>query len=75
MILGRDHRPHFLQVSPDFVSAESCQPRRFIDQSGTNVESVFGGQFKDDKDGLQLQHNRKGLLSMANMVRAAAPHP
>ena len=41
---------------------------RFIDQTGAETESVFGGQFKDDKDGLKLQHDRKGLLSMANMV-------
>jgi peptidyl-prolyl isomerase D len=39
----------------------------FIDQSGVNVESVYGGQFKDDKGGLQLKHTHKGLLSMANM--------
>lgn len=32
-----------------------------------NVESVFGGQFRDDQGGLQLVHEHKGLLSMANM--------
>ena len=36
------------------------------------MESVYGGQFKDDKDGLKLQHDRKGLLSMANMVKRRA---
>lgn len=40
---------------------------RFINQSGANTESVFGGQFADDAGGLQLRHNRRGLLSMANM--------
>lgn len=39
----------------------------FIDQSGINTESVFGGQFRDDAGGLALHHTRKGLLSMANM--------
>ena len=39
----------------------------FIDQAGVNVESVFGGQFRDDAGGLKLVHDRKGLLSMANM--------
>lgn len=39
----------------------------FIDQSGINVDSVYGGQFKDDAGGLKLKHEKKGLLSMANM--------
>jgi len=39
----------------------------FIDQSGVYVESVYGGQFKDDAGGLKLKHTHKGLLSMANM--------
>ena len=40
---------------------------QFIDQSGANTESVFGGQFADDPGGLALKHDRRGLLSMANM--------
>jgi len=39
---------------------------QFIDQAGANTDSVFGGAFKDDPRGLELRHNRKGLLSMAN---------
>lgn len=31
---------------------------RFIDQSGAETESVFGGQFKDDPGGLKLKHDR-----------------
>ncbi|GBF94044.1 peptidyl-prolyl cis-trans isomerase D [Raphidocelis subcapitata] len=38
----------------------------FIDQAGAEVESVFGGEFRDDAGGLQLKHDRIGLLSMAN---------
>lgn len=40
---------------------------QFIDQSGVNVESVYGGMFNDDAGGLKLKHEHKGLLSMANM--------
>jgi hypothetical protein len=35
----------------------------FIDQSGAETESVFGGMFKDDPGGLRLKHDRKvGVL-------------
>lgn len=44
----------------------------FIDQGGVDVDSVFGGEFKDDDGGLKLKHDRKGLLSMANHVRAVS---
>ena len=58
---------------------------RFIDQTGAGTDSVYGGQFKDDKGGLKLKHSRPGLLSMANLgpdtngshfsiVVAPAPH-
>ena len=89
---------------------------QFIDQSGAETESVFGGrhwhaanalagarcvtcmddacltelllgagQFDDDLGGLALKHDRRGLLSMANMgpntntshfsiMAAPAPH-
>lgn len=30
------------------------------------MDSVFGGEFKDDAAGLRLKHDRIGLLSMAN---------
>ncbi|KAG1677656.1 hypothetical protein FOA52_010439 [Chlamydomonas sp. UWO 241] len=39
---------------------------RFIAQAGIDTDSVYGGAFKDDIDGLLLTHNRTGLLSMAN---------
>ena len=59
---------------------------QFIDQSGVpSADSVFGGAFDDDPGGLQLRHDRKGLLSTANsgpntntghfsILMAAAPH-
>lgn len=40
---------------------------QFIDQTGVNVESIYGGQFQDDPGGLKLKHQHKGVLSMANM--------
>lgn len=32
---------------------------RFIDQTGANTESIYGGAFKDDAGGLALKHDRK----------------
>lgn len=40
---------------------------RFIDQTGADVESIFGGPFKDDPGGLKLVHDRPGLMSCANL--------
>ena len=31
---------------------------RFIDQTGMETGSIYGGQFKDDAGGLKLQHDR-----------------
>ncbi|CAI5983325.1 unnamed protein product [Closterium sp. NIES-64] len=58
---------------------------RFICQTGINTESIYGGSFKDDPLALLLKHNKKGLLSAANVgpdtttthfsiVVAPAPH-
>lgn len=40
----------------------------FIDQGGANTDSPLpgGGHFKDDPGSLELLHDRKGLLSIAN---------
>ena len=58
----------------------------FIDQGGSNfVNSIWGGAFDDDPGGLELRHDRAGLLSAANsgpdtnsghfsIVVAPAPH-
>ena len=56
----------------ELTAQSPCAVRRFIDQGGIEVESVFGGEFKDDQGGLKLKHDRKGLLSMANYVRPCA---
>eukprot|EP00201_Polytomella_parva_P024185 CAMPEP_0175043418 /NCGR_PEP_ID=MMETSP0052_2-20121109/3178_1 /TAXON_ID=51329 ORGANISM="Polytomella parva, Strain SAG 63-3" /NCGR_SAMPLE_ID=MMETSP0052_2 /ASSEMBLY_ACC=CAM_ASM_000194 /LENGTH=490 /DNA_ID=CAMNT_0016306479 /DNA_START=707 /DNA_END=2179 /DNA_ORIENTATION=+ len=58
---------------------------QFIDQTGVSTDSPLGGLFLDDAGGLALQHDRPGLLSMANIgpntngahfstVVAPAPH-
>jgi cyclophilin family peptidyl-prolyl cis-trans isomerase len=40
-----------------------------MSQAGARTDSVYGGVFMDDPLGLQLSHNRPGLLSMANTGR------
>lgn len=58
---------------------------QFIDQTGVNVPSIYGGAYDDDPGGLALTHARPGLLSMANggpntntnhfsILLAPAPH-
>ena len=52
-----------------YVAGGDCEvgwALRFIDQAGAHTDSVFGGTFKDDEGGLQIKHDRAGLLSMAN---------
>ncbi|GFR52440.1 hypothetical protein Agub_g15014 [Astrephomene gubernaculifera] len=39
----------------------------FIDQAGQVTDSPLGGLFRDDSEGLKLQHTHMGLLSMANI--------
>ena len=34
--------------------------------NGSGGESVFGKKFKDERNGLLIKHNRRGLLSMGN---------
>ena len=36
---------------------------------GSGSESIYGGKFNDEKPGLQLKHDRAGILSMANSGR------
>lgn len=70
----------FVQTSSELLEAgdESgrATPRacRFIDQTGADTESIYGGQFRDDQGGLTLKHDRRGLLSAAN-AGPGAPCP
>ena len=52
----------FHRVIPGFV----MQGGDFVFQNGTGGESIFGKKFKDERAGLQLKHNRRGVLSMGN---------
>uniref|UniRef100_A0A061QJN8 Peptidyl-prolyl cis-trans isomerase cyp40-like n=2 Tax=Tetraselmis sp. GSL018 TaxID=582737 RepID=A0A061QJN8_9CHLO len=54
-------RPYSLKGAPFYRIID-----QFIIQTGANTDSVFGGAFKDDPGGLELKHEHKGLLSMAN---------
>lgn len=35
-------------------------------QNGSGGESIWGKKFKDEKDGLKLRHDARGVLSMGN---------
>lgn len=39
----------------------------FVSHNGEGGESIYGEYFDDEKEGLKLEHNRSGLLSMANI--------
>ena len=38
----------------------------FSANNGAGGESIWGGTFKDEKGGLSLKHDRRGVLSMSN---------
>ena len=51
------------RVVPGFIA----QGGDFVFGNGSGGESIFNGKkFKDERAGLQLQHDRRGLLSMGN---------
>eukprot|EP00934_Nitzschia_sp_Nitz4_P002488 Nitzschia sp. Nitz4//scaffold22_size323478//132816//135872//NITZ4_000528-RA/size323478-processed-gene-0.22-mRNA-1//1//CDS//3329542998//2478//frame0 len=50
------------RIVPGFV----VQGGDFVFGNGSGGESVFGKKFKDERAGLQLSHNRRGILSMGN---------
>ena len=43
-----------------------CQGGDFVHGNGTGGESIWGGQFKDEKGGLAVKLDRRGLLAMSN---------
>ena len=46
----------------------------FAMQNGSGGESIWGKKFKDEKDGLKLKHDARGVLSMVGR-RAAGERP
>ena len=43
-----------------------CQGGDFTRGDGSGGESIYGKTFNDEKNGLKLQHNALGIVSMAN---------
>jgi len=52
----------FHRIVKDFV----CQGGDFVFGDGSGGDSIYGGKFNDEKEGLKVQHNGLGILSMAN---------
>lgn len=50
------------RVQSEFV----VQTGDFVFGNGSGGESVFGKKFKDEKNGLTIKHDRRGLVSMGN---------
>lgn len=50
------------RVIPGFI----MQGGDFVFGNGSGGESIFGKKFKDERAGLALKHDRRGILSMGN---------
>eukprot|EP00547_Thalassionema_nitzschioides_P017967 CAMPEP_0194252444 /NCGR_PEP_ID=MMETSP0158-20130606/27633_1 /TAXON_ID=33649 /ORGANISM="Thalassionema nitzschioides, Strain L26-B" /LENGTH=383 /DNA_ID=CAMNT_0038989861 /DNA_START=20 /DNA_END=1168 /DNA_ORIENTATION=- len=51
------------RIVPGFI----CQGGDFVFGNGSGGESIYNGKkFKDERNGLQLKHDHKGVLSMGN---------
>jgi cyclophilin family peptidyl-prolyl cis-trans isomerase len=48
------------------VKGFMAQGGDFAMQNGSGGESIWGKKFKDEKDGLRLKHENRGVLSMGN---------
>eukprot|EP00053_Salpingoeca_punica_P006745 m.63202 g.63202 ORF g.63202 m.63202 type:complete len:243 (+) comp13834_c0_seq2:61-789(+) len=48
------------------VKGFCAQGGDFVRGDGSAGDSIFGGKFNDEKEGLKLKHDRAGVLSMAN---------
>ena len=55
------------RLVPDFV----VQAGDFVFGNGSGGESIYGKKFKDERAGLQLKHDRAGVLSMGNSGKNA----
>jgi cyclophilin family peptidyl-prolyl cis-trans isomerase len=43
-----------------------CQGGDIVKGDGSSGDSIYGGKFNDEKQGLKLKHDRAGVCSMAN---------
>ncbi|GLC33065.1 Peptidyl-prolyl cis-trans isomerase 7 [Pleodorina starrii] len=48
------------------VKGFCCQGGDIVRGDGSGGDSIYGGQFNDEKPGLKLKHDGPGVLSMAN---------
>ncbi|GMI49634.1 hypothetical protein ScalyP_jg1914 [Parmales sp. scaly parma] len=48
------------------VAGFVMQTGDFVFNNGSGGESVYGKKFKDEKNGLNLKHDKRGVLSMGN---------
>jgi cyclophilin family peptidyl-prolyl cis-trans isomerase len=48
------------------VSGFCCQGGDVVRGDGSGGDSIYGGKFNDEKQGLKLKHDAVGVLSMAN---------
>eukprot|EP00199_Chlamydomonas_sp_CCMP681_P005507 CAMPEP_0119108288 /NCGR_PEP_ID=MMETSP1180-20130426/13569_1 /TAXON_ID=3052 ORGANISM="Chlamydomonas cf sp, Strain CCMP681" /NCGR_SAMPLE_ID=MMETSP1180 /ASSEMBLY_ACC=CAM_ASM_000741 /LENGTH=243 /DNA_ID=CAMNT_0007093885 /DNA_START=8 /DNA_END=739 /DNA_ORIENTATION=+ len=48
------------------VTGFCCQGGDIVRGDGSGGDSIYGGAFKDEKQGLALKHDAMGVLSMAN---------
>lgn len=48
------------------VKGFMAQGGDFVRGDGSGGDSIYNGKFNDEKDGLKLKHDKRGILSMAN---------
>lgn len=48
------------------VKGFCCQGGDIVRCDGSGGDSIYGGQFNDEKPGLKFKHDARGILSMAN---------
>jgi peptidylprolyl isomerase len=52
----------FHRILPGFI----CQSGDFVMLNGSGGESIFNKKFKDEKEGLKIKLDKRGLLAMCN---------
>ena len=57
---------HYKGFGSTVVKGFMMQGGDFAMQNGSGGESIWGKKFKDEKDGLKLRHDARGVVSMGN---------